>query len=93
MKLNSGLAGSGAGAGAGAGAGSGAEAGSPGGGGNGERGIGWDGARAMAGGSGEPEVRRLMVEYGEFFWQDPGVTRAVKNIGMTPINIVEFELK
>ena len=30
---------------------------------------------------------------GEFFWQDPGVTRAVKNIGTTPINIVEFELK
>jgi hypothetical protein len=30
---------------------------------------------------------------GEFFWQDPGVTRAVKNIGTTPINVVEFELK
>ena len=30
---------------------------------------------------------------GEFFWEDPGVTRAVKNIGTTPINIVEFELK
>ena len=29
----------------------------------------------------------------EFFWQDPGVTRAVKNIGTTSINIVEFELK
>jgi hypothetical protein len=30
---------------------------------------------------------------GEFFWQDGGVTRAVKNIGASPINIVEFELK
>ncbi|HEY7300534.1 MAG TPA: hypothetical protein VH684_21770 [Xanthobacteraceae bacterium] len=30
---------------------------------------------------------------GEFFWQDPGVTRAVKNTGTSPINIVEFELK
>jgi len=30
---------------------------------------------------------------GEFFWQDAGATRAVKNIGTTPINIVEFELK
>jgi len=30
---------------------------------------------------------------GEFFWQEPGVTRAVKNIGASPINIVEFELK
>ena len=30
---------------------------------------------------------------GEFFWQDGGVTRAVKNIGTTPVNIVEFELK
>jgi hypothetical protein len=30
---------------------------------------------------------------GEFFWQDAGVTRSVKNIGTTPINIVEFELK
>ena len=30
---------------------------------------------------------------GEFFWQDPGVTRTVKNIGTNPINIVEFELK
>jgi hypothetical protein len=30
---------------------------------------------------------------GEFFWQEAGTTRAVKNIGTTPINIVEFELK
>jgi hypothetical protein len=30
---------------------------------------------------------------GEFFWQDPGVTRAIRNIGTTPITIVEYELK
>ena len=30
---------------------------------------------------------------GEFFWQDAGTTRTVKNIGTTAINIVEFELK
>jgi hypothetical protein len=30
---------------------------------------------------------------GEFFWQEAGTTRAVRNIGTTPINIVEFELK
>ncbi len=30
---------------------------------------------------------------GEFFWQDGGITRAVKNIGTSPINVVEFELK
>src|SRR5262245_41702320 len=30
---------------------------------------------------------------GEFFWQDPGVTRAIKNIGATTVNVVEFELK
>jgi hypothetical protein len=33
------------------------------------------------------------LRMGEFFWQEPGVTRAVKNIGTTPITIVEFELK
>jgi hypothetical protein len=30
---------------------------------------------------------------GEFYWQDPGVTRALRNIGTTRIEIVEFELK
>jgi hypothetical protein len=37
--------------------------------------------------------RGWALRTGEFFWQDPGVTRAVKNIGQTPINIIEFELK
>ena len=30
---------------------------------------------------------------GEFFWQDPGETRAVRNIGTTPITLIELELK
>jgi len=33
------------------------------------------------------------LRMGEFFWQEPGATRAVKNTGTTPITIVEFELK
>jgi hypothetical protein len=33
------------------------------------------------------------LRMGEFFWQEPGITRAVKNTGTTPITIVEFELK
>jgi hypothetical protein len=41
---------------------------------------------------GEPD-RGWGLRTGEFFWQDAGTTRAVKNIGTTPINIVEFELK
>ena len=30
---------------------------------------------------------------GEFFWQDAGVTRSIKNIGTTPVEFLEFELK
>jgi hypothetical protein len=30
---------------------------------------------------------------GEFFWQEAGVTRAVKNTGTTPLNLVEIEIK
>ena len=33
------------------------------------------------------------LRMGEFFWQEPGATRAIKNTGTTPITIVEFELK
>ena len=29
----------------------------------------------------------------DFFWQDPGAARAVRNIGTTRVEIVEFELK
>jgi hypothetical protein len=30
---------------------------------------------------------------GEFFWQDAGTTRAVRNVGTTRIELVELELK
>jgi hypothetical protein len=30
---------------------------------------------------------------GEFFWQDAGQTRAVRNVGMTRIELIELELK
>lgn len=41
---------------------------------------------------GQPD-RGMKPRTGEFFWQDAGVTRAVRNSGATPLNIVEVELK
>jgi hypothetical protein len=37
--------------------------------------------------------RRMAPRSGEFFWQDSGQTRAVRNIGATRIELVEIELK
>jgi mannose-6-phosphate isomerase-like protein (cupin superfamily) len=37
--------------------------------------------------------RGMMLRPGEFYWQNAGVTRAVRNIGTTPVEMVEFELK
>ncbi len=37
--------------------------------------------------------RGWMLASGEFYWQEPGVTRGLRNIGTTSIEIVEFELK
>jgi quercetin dioxygenase-like cupin family protein len=37
--------------------------------------------------------RPLALRSGDFYWQEPGVTRAIKNSGTTAINLVEFELK
>jgi hypothetical protein len=37
--------------------------------------------------------RGMMLKLGEFYWQEPGMTRTVSNIGTTRINLVEFELK
>ena len=37
--------------------------------------------------------RAMSLKLGEFYWQDPGVRRAVRNIGTTRIELVEFELK
>jgi hypothetical protein len=41
---------------------------------------------------GQPE-RAMSPKLGEFYWQEPGVTRAVRNSGTTRLELVEFELK
>jgi len=41
---------------------------------------------------GQPD-RGMNLRLGEFYWQDPGVTRAVRNTGTTRLELVEFELK
>ena len=42
--------------------------------------------------AGRPD-RGIAPHAGEFFWQDAGVTRAVRNAGTTRIELVEAELK
>ena len=37
--------------------------------------------------------RGWMLSSGEFYWQEPGVIRALRNIGTTRIEIEEFEIK
>jgi hypothetical protein len=37
--------------------------------------------------------RGMAPKSGEFFWQEPGVTRAIRNTGTSRIQLVEFELK
>ena len=37
--------------------------------------------------------RGMAPKLGEFYWQDAGATRAVKNIGSTRVEFFEFELK
>jgi hypothetical protein len=37
--------------------------------------------------------RGMNLRLGEFYWQDPGVTRAVRNTGKTRVELFEFELK
>jgi hypothetical protein len=37
--------------------------------------------------------RGLALRPGDFYWQDPGPVRAIRNTGTTAINVVEFELK
>src|SRR5262245_20630582 len=37
--------------------------------------------------------RGWMLSSGEFYWQESGVTRALRNIGTTRIEIVEFEIR
>jgi hypothetical protein len=37
--------------------------------------------------------RPLALRSGDFYWQEPGATRAIRNSGTTAINLIEFELK
>jgi hypothetical protein len=41
---------------------------------------------------GEPE-RGQWLRLGDFYWQDPGATRGIRNIGTSRVEFVEFELK
>jgi hypothetical protein len=41
---------------------------------------------------GDPD-RGKMLRTGQYFWQDAGVTRAVRNTGTTKVQFVEIELK
>jgi hypothetical protein len=41
---------------------------------------------------GQPD-RGMYLKLGEFYWQDAGVTRAVRNTGATRVEYLEFELK
>jgi hypothetical protein len=41
---------------------------------------------------GQPD-RAMGPSAGDFFWQDGGQTRAIRNTGTTPIEFVEFEIK
>jgi hypothetical protein len=57
------------------------------------------GLRAVVGGGeilesvpGQPD-RAMFLRDGEFYWQGPKVTRAVRNRGTTRVELVEFELK
>jgi hypothetical protein len=51
-----------------------------------------DGGEIVENVPGQPE-RPMMLRTGEFFWQDAGVTRAVRNAGTGRVELVEFELK
>jgi hypothetical protein len=42
--------------------------------------------------TGQPD-RAMSPKMGEFFWQDAGVTRAVRNTGTTRLELVEFEIR
>jgi hypothetical protein len=35
----------------------------------------------------------MSPKLGEFYWQDPGVTRVIRNTGTKRIELLEFELK
>jgi hypothetical protein len=42
--------------------------------------------------AGQPD-RGMNLRIGEFYWQEPGMTRAIRNVGSTRVELIEFELK
>jgi hypothetical protein len=51
-----------------------------------------DGGEISESAPGEGE-RGMALRLGDFYWQQPGVTRTVRNIGTSRIEVVEFEFK
>jgi hypothetical protein len=51
-----------------------------------------DGGEIVESAAGRPD-RNKAPRSGEFFWQEAGTTRAVRNVGTTRIDLVEIELK
>jgi hypothetical protein len=51
-----------------------------------------DGGELVESVPGKPD-RAKAPRSGEFFWQDAGEMRAVRNVGTTPITLIELELK
>ena len=51
-----------------------------------------DGGELVESAPGKPD-RAKAPRSGEFFWQDAGGTRAVRNVGTTAITLIELELK
>ena len=51
-----------------------------------------DGGEIVESAAGQPD-RSKAPRSGEFFWQEAGTTRAVRNVGTTRIDLVEIELK
>jgi hypothetical protein len=51
-----------------------------------------DGGELVESVPGKPD-RAKAPRSGEFFWQDAGATRAVRNVGTTRLELVELELK
>ena len=42
--------------------------------------------------AGQPD-RGMNLRLGEFYWQEAGMTRAIRNVGSTRVELIEFELK
>jgi metallo-beta-lactamase class B len=51
-----------------------------------------DGGEIVESVPGQPD-RGMNLKLGEFYWQDPGITRVIRNIGTTRLDLIEFELK